>query len=56
MTRLNVYLLTVAFDGAEQEYEAIALESEPLLGMTFLEGHEVCLQVIEGGTIRIAAL
>ena len=53
---LSVYLLTLLWDGIKREVEVLAIESEPLLGMTFLEGYEVCLQIAENGTVRIKAL
>ena len=43
-------------DGRESDYEALAIESDPLIGMTFLLGCEICLQVTENGTVRIAPL
>jgi len=50
---LKVYLLTVAWDGEEREVEVFALESEPLLGMTMLEGYDVLMSVAENGIVRI---
>lgn len=54
--RLNIHLLTVSVDGVEKDYEAIALESDPLLGMAFLQGYEVCLRIAENGTVFITPL
>jgi len=50
-TLLDSYLITLLFESVEREVEVLAIESEPLLGMTFLEGYEVCLQVIENGSV-----
>ena len=55
-TLLDVYLITAVLEGVEQEYEVLAIESDPLIGMTFLDGYEVCLQVTENGSVRLRAL
>lgn len=55
-TLLDSYLITLLFESVEREVEVLAIESEPLLGMTFLEGYEVCLQVIENGSVRLEAI
>ncbi|MBC7526754.1 MAG: hypothetical protein H7308_04315 [Chthonomonadaceae bacterium] len=55
-TLLDSYLITLLFESVEREVEVLAIESEPLLGMTFLEGYEVCLQVIENGSVRPEAI
>ena len=55
-TLLDSYVITLLLENAEREFEVLAIESEPLLGMTFLEGYEVYLQVIENGIVRLEAI
>jgi clan AA aspartic protease len=50
---LEVYMITLNWDGEEREAEVLALDSEPLLGMTMLKGYDVFMSVEEGGTVRI---
>lgn len=50
---LDVYEATVLWDGAERAVEALAMERQPLLGMTLLDGFDVRLRVRRGGFLRI---
>ena len=52
--RLDVYRLTVVWDDEEKSVEVFAIESEPLLGMTMLEGYDIHMSVEENGLVRIA--
>ncbi len=52
--RLEYYQLIVNWDNEEREVDIIALESDPLIGMTMLEGYDVCLAVEENGTVHIS--
>ena len=52
----EVYAATIFWDGQIRTVEADAAETEPLLGMRLLARHEVCLQVVDGGTVTIEAL
>jgi hypothetical protein len=36
--------------------EIIAVDSDPLLGITALEGYQVCLEIREDGLVKIEAL
>lgn len=56
ITRLDVYGATVLWDGVEREVRVIATGVEPLLGMSLLNGFEVCLQAVDGGIITIESL
>ena len=49
----NTYKVTVAWDGKDIEVEVIGIESDPLLGMTMLEGYDVFMSVKENGVVRI---
>ena len=44
--QLDVYLLTVVWDGEERDVEILAVGQEPLLGATMLKGYEVCLNYV----------
>ena len=49
----KVYNVFFDWDGEEREVEVIAVESEPLIGMTMLDGYDVFLNVKENGMVRI---
>jgi clan AA aspartic protease len=53
---LDVYQATVLWDGSERVIRVLAMDGAPLVGMTLLDGHEVRLQVVEGGTVTIDSL
>jgi clan AA aspartic protease len=52
----DVYAATILWDGQERTVEIDATDTEPLLGMHLLAGHEVRMQVVDGGTVTIEAL
>lgn len=49
----STYDATVLWDGALRQVEADALGPTPLAGMALLDGHELCLNVTEGGRVSI---
>lgn len=53
---LEVYQLTLFWDGAGRAVEALALESAPLIGMTLLEKSAARFQGRDGGLVSIKAL
>jgi clan AA aspartic protease len=53
---LDTYRLTVLWDGEEREVEVLAMDGEPLLGMSMLDGSDLRLQVTDGGLVTIEAL
>ena len=53
---LEVYQVTLLWDGEEREVEVLALEGAPLIGMTLLEDSDVRFQGREGGFVSIEAL
>lgn len=52
----DVYLATMLWDGQVRTVETDATDTEPLLGMYLLAGHEVRMQVVDGGIVTIEAL
>jgi clan AA aspartic protease len=52
----DVYRGPVIWDGQLQSVEVNASETTPLVGMSLLEGYELCIQAIQGGTVRISTL
>ena len=50
---LNVYRLTVLWDGEERDIEVLEMDGAPLIGMSLLDGYEVRIQAIEGGLVII---
>lgn len=53
---LEVYQLTLFWDGAGRAVEALALEGAPLIGMTLLEKSAARFQGRDGGLVSIKAL
>ncbi len=49
----KVYTVLIDWDGEEREVEVIAVESEPLIGMTLLDGYDLFMGVRENGIVRI---
>lgn len=49
----KIYKVIAVWDGEEREVDVIALESEPLIGMTMLDGYDVFMGVRENGVVRI---
>jgi clan AA aspartic protease len=52
----DVYAATILWDRQVRTVEIDATDTEPLLGMHLLAGHEVRMQVVDGGTVTIEAL
>ena len=50
---LQVYDVTVTWDGIALDIQAIAADNVPLLGMSLLEGHDLSVQVRDGGRVLI---
>lgn len=51
----DVYAATILWDGQVQTVETDATDTEPLVGMRLLVGHEVRIQVLDGGNVTIEA-
>jgi clan AA aspartic protease len=56
LQQFDVYAATVIWDGQARLVEIDAAETDPLVGMGLLYGHEVRIQAIDGGTVTIEAL
>lgn len=52
----DVYKATVSWDGQLRPVEVEAADTDPLLGMSLLCGHDLWTHVMEGGTVTIVAL
>ena len=52
----EVYTATIIWDGQPFTVETNATDTEPLVGMGLLYGHDVRIQVIDGGLVIIEAL
>ena len=56
LQQFDVYAATVIWDGQARVVEIDAADTDPLIGMGLLYGHEVRIQAIDGGTVTIEAL
>ncbi|MGL5833131.1 MAG: clan AA aspartic protease [Waterburya sp.] len=52
----NVYEAAVIWDGQVRTVEINESEADPLIGMGLLEGYELKIQAVAGGSVTIAAL
>ena len=52
----DVYAATVIWDGRSRIVETDATDTVPLIGMGLMYGHDLRIQVIEGGRVTIEAL
>lgn len=52
----DIYAATVQWDGQRRRVEAILADAQPLLGMELLRGHELRIQVVEGGNVQIGVI
>jgi clan AA aspartic protease len=50
---LDVYEMTLIWDGAERQVEVLAMEGPPLIGMTLLDGYNLRVQAVDGGLVTI---
>ena len=55
-TLFDFYTGTVIWDGQYRTIDIAESETEPLLGMAMLYGHQLQINTIEGGTVKIEAL
>ena len=54
--QFDVYVATVIWDGQARTVETDAADTTPLVGVGPLYGHDLRIQMIEGGTVTIEAL
>jgi len=52
----DIYAATVLWDGVPRNILVEAAETDPLVGMALLYGHDVHMQVVERGSVIIQAL
>jgi clan AA aspartic protease len=52
----DVYAATVIWDGQLRIVEVDAADTNPLVGMGLIYGHELRIRAVEGGTVTIEAL
>lgn len=52
----NVYETSVIWDGQVRTIEVNESEADPLVGMSLLEGYELKIQGVAGGSVTITAL
>lgn len=52
----DIYAAAVLWDGVPRNILVEAADTNPLVGMALLYGHDVRMQVVEGGSIIIQAL
>ena len=53
--RFDVYDATLVWDGRPRRVYAYAAETTPLVGMRLLEGHDLHVQVQDGGRVAVEA-
>lgn len=54
--QFDIYAATVIWDGLPRNILIEAVDTAPLVGMELLRGHDVRMQVIQGGSVIIEAL
>jgi clan AA aspartic protease len=54
-TTLEVYGVTVLWDGQSREVIAYVSDTTPLIGMSLLHGHNLSVDVEDGGQVLIQA-
>jgi clan AA aspartic protease len=52
----DVYTATLLWNGQLRQVETEAVDAQPLVGMSLLEGHELQMSVMSGGSVTINAL
>ena len=56
LSELLVYEASVIWDGQVRTIEINESEADPLVGMGLLEGYELKIQAVAGGSVTITAL
>ena len=55
-TAADLFELTVLWDGQPRTIEVDAAETEPLIGMALLAGHDLQMRVVPDGEVLISAI
>jgi clan AA aspartic protease len=53
---LQVYAVTVLWDGQPRVVDAVMADTQPLMGMRLLDGHSLYVEVVDGGRVAIEAV
>ena len=56
MTTFDIFEASVLWDGKLRQVAVDEADTEPLVGMRLLQGHELAIQIIPGGTVSIRPL
>lgn len=54
--QFNTYAATVIWNGLPRTILADAADTEPLVGMSLLYGHDIHIQAVDGGSVTIEPL
>ena len=46
----------MAWDGEPRRVSVDEADTDPLVGMALMNGYELCIQVIDGGTVTLGRL
>jgi clan AA aspartic protease len=52
---LDVHAVTVLWDGHPRDIDALVADTQPLMGMSLLDGHSLYMEVEDGGRVVIQA-
>jgi len=55
-TIFDIHEATIMWDGGSRRVAVDAAETEPLIGMSLLDGYELVIQVVNGGNVTIMKL
>lgn len=55
-TLFDIHQATVVWDGQPRRVSVAAADADPLVGMALLDGYELTVQAVEGGSVSIEAL
>jgi hypothetical protein len=53
---LDAYKANVIWEGVQRTVDVHAANTDPLVGMALLAGHELRIQVVAGGNVTVAAM
>ncbi len=52
---LDIHAVTVLWDGHPRDIDALVADTQPLMGMSLLDGHSLYVEVADGGRVLIQA-
>lgn len=55
-SQFEIFEAGVVWEGKLRQVAVDAADTEPLVGMSLLDGHELAIQVVPGGTVSIRSL